>query len=62
MDIQLAPCSIMLDIKTGIGLAERWFGDYASTEWRRKTPAQAASIFDELRLDRSFWDILGSFR
>jgi hypothetical protein len=56
------PIGSVLDIKTGIDLAERWFGDYASPEWRRKTPAQAASIFDELGLDRSFWDISGSFR
>jgi hypothetical protein len=56
------PTGSILDIKTGIGLAERWFGDYASPEWQRKTPAQAARIFDELGLDRSFWDIPGSFR
>ncbi len=56
------PIGSILDIKTGISLAERWFGDYASQEWRRKTPDQAAIIFDELGLDRSFWDIPGSFR
>ena len=56
------PTGSILDIKTGVGLAKRWFGDYASPEWRRKTPDQAAKIFDELGLDRSFWDIPGSFR
>jgi hypothetical protein len=56
------PTGSILDIKTGVGLAERWFGDYLSPEWRRKTPDQAARIFDELGLDRSFWDIPGSFR
>ena len=56
------PTGSILDIKTGMSLAERWFGDYASPEWRRKTPDQAARIFDELGLDRSFWDIPGSFR
>jgi hypothetical protein len=52
----------ILDIHTGIRLAERWFGDYASPEWRRKTPEQAAAIFSELGLDRSFWHMPASFR
>jgi hypothetical protein len=56
------PIGSILDIKTGVGLAERWFGDYASPDWRRKTPDQAARIFDELGLDRSFWAIPGCFR
>jgi hypothetical protein len=56
------PTGSILDIKTGVGLAERWFGDYASTDWRRKKPDQAARIFHELGLDRSFWNIPGSFR
>ena len=52
----------ILDIDTGIRLAERWFGDYASPEWRRKTPEQAAAIFSELALDPSFWNMPASFR
>jgi hypothetical protein len=46
----------------GMQLAQRWFGDYASPDWRRKTPADAAAIFRELNLDPSFWLISASFR
>jgi hypothetical protein len=45
-----------------IALAERWFGDYASPEWRRKTPEQALAIFRELDLDPRFWTLEASFR
>jgi hypothetical protein len=56
------PKGSILDIKTGIRLAELWFGDYASADWHRKTPAQAAEIFSELRLDASFWRVPTAFR
>jgi hypothetical protein len=55
------PRGAILDIETGIKLAKLWFGDYASLEWQRKPPIQAKAIFDELRLDPSFWSI-GTFR
>ncbi|MGH9719303.1 MAG: hypothetical protein ACRD8O_03770 [Bryobacteraceae bacterium] len=35
------PRGAVIGIETGVRLAERWFGDYASSEWRRKTPEQA---------------------
>jgi hypothetical protein len=54
------PRGAILDIETGIKLAKLWFGDYASLEWQRKPPIQAKAIFDELRLDPSFWSI-GTF-
>jgi hypothetical protein len=56
------PRGSILDIKTGIRLAELWFGDYASREWRRKTPAQASEIFEQLGLDPTFWRFSSTFR
>jgi hypothetical protein len=53
------PKGAVLDIETGILLAERWFGDYAMPEWRRKTREQALAVFTELRLDPSFWNMDG---
>jgi alkylmercury lyase-like protein len=50
------PKGAILDIEKSVKLANLWFGDYASPEWRRKSPAQAKAIFDELRLDSSFWN------
>jgi hypothetical protein len=43
-------------------LAQRWFGDYATPGWRRKTPLEAQAIFEELGLEAQFWNIGGSFR
>jgi len=52
----------ILKIATGVALAESWFGDYASPEWRRKGPEQATNIFSALGLDPSFWNIPETFR
>jgi hypothetical protein len=51
-----------LKINTAIRLAELWFGDYASPDWVRKTAERANQIFNELDLDRSFWQLPSSFR
>jgi hypothetical protein len=51
------PKGAVLDLQTGIGLAAKWFGDYASPEWHRKTSAQARAIFSDLNLDPSFWTL-----
>jgi hypothetical protein len=56
------PKGAVLDIQQGIALSERWFGDYASPGWRRKTPAELASIFAGLGLDPIFWTIPPAFR
>ena len=53
------PRGSVLEISTGIALANRWFGDYASPDWRRKTPDEARSTFEDLNLDRRFWDVAG---
>jgi hypothetical protein len=56
------PKGALLDMRKAIGLADRWFGDYASPEWRRKTPDQALAIFEELELDPEFWTLPDGFR
>ena len=56
------PQGVLLDMRKAIGLADRWFGDYASPEWRRKTPDQALAIFEELELDPEFWTLQAGFR
>ncbi|MGA3238018.1 MAG: alkylmercury lyase family protein [Bryobacteraceae bacterium] len=56
------PKGALLDMRKAIGLADRWFGDYASPEWRRKTPEQALGIFAELELDPEFWTLPDGFR
>jgi hypothetical protein len=55
------PKGSIMRIETGIKLASLWFGDYASPKWRRKSADEAKEIFDELRLDSSFWNT-GTFR
>lgn len=45
----------VIDIGTGIALAERWFGDYLEPSWARKTPDQARELFDSLGLTSAFW-------
>jgi hypothetical protein len=49
-------------MEAGIALAEEWFGDYASQDWRRKTSEQARAIFEKLNLDPQFWKMPGSFK
>ncbi len=56
------PQGAILNIEQGIGLADRWFGDYASPDWQRKTPEQAAKIFSDLGLDPAFWNLGAAFR
>jgi hypothetical protein len=56
------PKGAVLTIETGIRLAEHWFGDYASSQWRRKTPEQAQSIFSDLGLAPPFWNLPDTFR
>ena len=36
------PRGAVLTMETGIALAQEWFGDYASPDWRRKTPIRPA--------------------
>lgn len=56
------PRGAMLDMPKALSLADGWFGDYASPDWRRKTPEQALAIFEELELDPAFWTLQAGFR
>jgi hypothetical protein len=56
------PKGAILPFQTSMDLARLWFGDYAESDWRRKTPQQAMDIFRELKLDPAFWNIPGTFR
>lgn len=56
------PRGSALSMEKAVRLAGLWFGDYASPDWRRKTPEQAAAIFAELGLDPDFWTMPASFR
>ncbi len=49
------PRGEIMDIATGIALARAWFADYLNPEWRRKSPEEAASIFQSLGLSGDFW-------
>lgn len=51
------PKGAALPMNKALALAGLWFGDYASPDWKRKTPAQAAAIFAQLELDPDFWTI-----
>jgi hypothetical protein len=36
-------------------LADAWYGDRLSPEWRRRTPDEAETIFQEIGLTGEFW-------
>jgi hypothetical protein len=52
----------VVKVTTVAELAELWFGDYASPDWRRKTAAEAGAIFRRLGLDPVFWALPKTFR
>jgi hypothetical protein len=56
------PRGAALKMATAVKLGKLWFGDYASRDWKRKTPAQAQEIFRELGLDEGFWNLGAAFR
>ena len=36
-------------------LAQVWYGDRLSPEWRRRLPAEAQEVFDRIGLTGDFW-------
>ena len=36
-------------------LARVWYADKLSPEWRRRTPAEAQALFEEIGLTGDFW-------
>lgn len=49
------PHGDVVEIGTGLALANAWFGDYLQPTWRRKTPEEARQVFRSLGLDSEFW-------
>jgi hypothetical protein len=49
------PAGEVIDIATGIALAQAWFGDYLEPTWARKTPDEAKKVFRSLGLSSAFW-------
>ena len=37
------------------GLAQAWYRDRLSPDWRRRTPAEAEAVFESLGLTGDFW-------
>lgn len=56
------PLGAVVAIATVAELADLWFRDYASPDWRRKTAAEANAIFRQLGLDPAFWTLPATFR
>lgn len=44
------------------GLASRWYGSALQPDWRRKTAAEAAELFQSLGLDGEFWAVPPSWK
>ena len=44
-------------IETAWRLADLWYRDRLSAEWRRRTPAEAQAVFAELGLTGEFWNL-----
>lgn len=40
-------------------LAYEWYKDRLSPEWRRRTPAEAEALFQEIGLTGPFWQLRG---
>ena len=37
------------------GLAQAWYTDRLSADWRRRTPEEAEAVFESLGLTGDFW-------
>jgi hypothetical protein len=51
------PTGATLTPQQGWRLADAWFEDRLSFDWRRKTPEEARAIFDGIGLTDPFWDL-----
>lgn len=49
------PSGEVIDIATGIALAQAWFGDYLEPTWARKSPDEVQQLFRSLGLNSAFW-------
>lgn len=49
------PKGAMLTLRQLWELAETWYGDRLSPEWRRRAPEEAEEIFSSIGLTGDFW-------
>ena len=49
------PRGAVFGLDTAWRLARAWYADRMAPDWRRRTPAQAQAVFDELGLTGDFW-------
>jgi hypothetical protein len=49
------PKGEVIDIATGVALAQAWFGDYLEPTWARKSPEEAHEVFRKVGLNKPFW-------
>lgn len=49
------PRGAVFSLETCWRLAQAWFGDRLSPEWRRRTPAEAQEVFASLGLTGEPW-------
>ena len=45
-------------LETAWRLADAWYGDRLSPDWRRRTPHEAQTAFDDLGLTGDFWKLV----
>jgi hypothetical protein len=48
----------VLSLEQVWGLADAWYRDKLSPDWRRHTPDEAEAIFESLGLTGDFWRLL----
>ena len=48
-----------LSLEQGWRLAQLWYGDRLSPDWRPKSVAQAEAVFTEVGLVGEFWKLTG---
>jgi hypothetical protein len=44
-------------IDTAWRLADVWYRDRLSVDWRRRTPGEAQAVFEDLGLTGAFWSL-----
>ena len=49
------PRGAVFPLETCWRLADAWYGERVSPEWRRRTPEEAEGLFAELGLEGDFW-------
>jgi hypothetical protein len=52
-----SPIGAIFSPQQGWGLANAWFEDRLSPDWRRKSPEEAHAIFEGIGLTGPFWNL-----